>query len=210
MNAATLDLARLAPGFADPVHDAQAVFRRLLDATARPGRVQTLPATVERRLGRPAGAGPALAATALTLLDGQTRLWLAPALADAADWCRFHTGARIAADAGGADFAFAPADAVDAALWQTLSAGSDAAPQDSATLVVEVPALDAAPGALGLRLTGPGIADEQRLAVAGLPREFWLARIADQAGYPRGADLLLMCGTRLAAVPRSTRIALED
>ena len=32
-------LAALAPGFGDPVHDTQIVFRKLLDALARPGTI---------------------------------------------------------------------------------------------------------------------------------------------------------------------------
>ena len=36
---AVLDLARIAPGFGDPVRESQAVFRELMESTARPGRL---------------------------------------------------------------------------------------------------------------------------------------------------------------------------
>ncbi len=52
----------LAPGFADPVHDAQATFRAVMDALARPG----LPRPLTPGLTPPAPLTPELAAVALT------------------------------------------------------------------------------------------------------------------------------------------------
>ena len=97
-------------------------------------------------------------------------------------------------------------------LWASLPCGSDDIPQDGATLLLEVPALSASatatgPGALTLR--GPGIADTHTLRVAGLDAAFWRARAALAIDYPRGVDLLLCCGDTLAAIPRTTRIALH-
>jgi alpha-D-ribose 1-methylphosphonate 5-triphosphate synthase subunit PhnH len=62
----------LAPGLADPGHDAQRLFRAVLDAFAHPGRITSLP-------DPPAGPGvvsPATAAYLLTLVDRDTPLWL--------------------------------------------------------------------------------------------------------------------------------------
>jgi alpha-D-ribose 1-methylphosphonate 5-triphosphate synthase subunit PhnH len=42
--------------------------------------------------------------------------------------------------------------------------------------------------------------------VAGLPLEFWDAARANAARFPRGVDLLLCAGDRLAALPRTTRV----
>src|SRR5690606_4453631 len=39
---AVLDLARVAPGFTDPVRQSQAVFRKVMDAVARPGTIADL------------------------------------------------------------------------------------------------------------------------------------------------------------------------
>ena len=97
--AGTVDLARIPTGFADPVHDAQAVFRVVLEALSRPGRMQALPGPVHQPLGHPAALKPALAAALLALLDAQTSLWLSPALAAGGEvqaWLRFHTGTRFA------------------------------------------------------------------------------------------------------------------
>ena len=118
----------------------------------------------------------------------------------------------------------------EAGAWSGLRRGSDEAPQGGSTLIVEVPALEAtAPlsqpsgprcdlqtvfqsdwrSSLRLSLRGPGIETAQRLSVGGLSADFWRARIAAQADFPRGVDLLLCCGERIAAVPRSTCIELE-
>ncbi|MGN6526063.1 MAG: phosphonate C-P lyase system protein PhnH [Burkholderiaceae bacterium] len=208
-------LARMGSGFADPVHGAQQAFRTLLEAMARPGRVQALPEAALEGL-RPADAdlappvGPGLAATLLALLDAETPVLLAGALGDggAAAWARFHTGARAAAD--GAIVAWAAARAADVgpALLARLAVGTDESPQDGATLVVEVDGLDTASG-IALALRGPGVESVQRLRVAGLPASFWDWRRALQRQSPRGVDLLLVHGARVAAIPRSTRLEIE-
>ena len=64
----------LSPGFADPVAGAQACFRAVLDAMARPGRIQhgTRACPPRRRCATPRRA------VLLTLADHETPLWLDP------------------------------------------------------------------------------------------------------------------------------------
>ena len=209
-------LARMGSGFADPVHGAQQTFRALLGAMSEPGRLHALPPSAIGGLEsqdaemRPT-MGIALAATLLTLLDADTPVHLAGALGndEARAWLRFHTGARDVATV--ATMSVALARDVDAALWNRLDLGTDDAPQSSATLFVEVDALSDQPlaGAVALKLRGAGIETSRDLAVAGLPAAFWQWRHALQAELPRGVDLVLVCGTRLAAIPRSTRVESE-
>ena len=209
-------LARMGAGFADPVHGAQQTFRVLLGAMAEPGRLHTLHDAATNGLQpqdddvRPP-TNVALAATLLTLLDADTPVHLAGALGndEARTWLRFHTGARDAALAAGMTVALA-AD-VDAALLDALDLGTADAPQASATLIVEVDALSdqPLPGAVALKLRGAGIESSRDLAVAGLPVSFWQWRIALQSELPRGVDLILVCGSQLAAIPRSTRLSSE-
>ena len=92
-------------GFADPVFNAQTVFRAVMDAMARPGSVQPLPVFARPPTPLAATSG----AIALALCDNDTPLWLDPALhASAAigSWLGFHTGAPLANTPADAHFAF--------------------------------------------------------------------------------------------------------
>jgi len=202
-------LADLAPAFGDPVHDAQAVFRLLLEAMSRPGRVQSLPAACHSTLGRPDGLAPALAASLLTLLDADTRLWIGPAqdTATVRAWLRFHTGTALTAHPEQADFALLTAHEAIPTLLGRLQPGSDVAPQDSATVLVVVDAL--VPGGAAQRWRGPGIEHEHRLGVLGPTPEFWTWRSAQQNHYPCGLDAIFFAGEHLVALPRSTVVEVN-
>lgn len=187
----------LAGGFEDPVFDAQACFRAVLDAMARPGRIATLPI----RLTPPAPLSPAAAAMCLTLLDHDTPLWRDPAAAGeaVAAFLRFHTGAPLASASDAAAFALI----ADAAAMPPLSAfdtGDDAYPDRAATLIVEVAGLG-----VGDRfaLEGPGIDGKGELAVVGLPPRFWAERERLTPIFPRGIDVVLTHGEQIAALPRT-------
>lgn len=203
----TATLAEIGRGLAQPVHDAQQVFRAVLEAMSRPGRVQTLPAQVLDGIDC-AGLGRATTALLLALLDAETRLWIAPALqrGGLVEHLRFHTGVRVVDAPAQAAFAVTAAAQASASLWTTLSLGSDEVPQDGATLVVEVDGFDTGPA---LELSGPGIETMQVVRVAGLDTTFWQARVALEPAFPRGIDLILCCGERLVALPRSTHLRLE-
>lgn len=200
-------LAAVGRAFADPVRDAQRVFRALLEAMSRPGQVQALPAAALAGMQSP-GLDVAQTAVLLTLLDAETTLWLDPDAAPrtdpaAAAYLRFHTGVRLLGDASSAGFAATHAAAADAALWSTLPHGTDESPQAGATLIVAVASL--AHGH-GIALEGPGIEHRQALQVEGIDPAFWRARRAMESVFPRGIDLILTCGDRIAALPRTTRI----
>jgi alpha-D-ribose 1-methylphosphonate 5-triphosphate synthase subunit PhnH len=185
--------AAMTAGFAEPVLGAQACFRAVLEAMSRPGRVQRVAALPEA----PPPLGPAAAAVLLTLADADTPVWLdAGAAAEA--WLRFHAGCPIAADPAEAVFVLACGAAP---ALHALSQGTEEEPHRSATLVLQVAALEE--GA-GWRLTGPGIEREHRLLAEGLPPDFAPDWAANRTLFPRGADVILCAGDRLAALPRTT------
>jgi len=191
-------LAEIAgPGFGDPVFDSQRVFRAVLDAMARPGRL----ARIDVALVPPAPLDPATAAVALALADYDAPVWLdETAGTDAVvEYLRFHCGCPLAAEPARAAFALCIAPPSLARF----DPGTDEFPEASTTVIVQVADL-AANGPLAL--TGPGIDRTHRLAVAGLAEEFWAERKAVNGAFPRGIDVILACGRHVCGLPRTTRL----
>jgi alpha-D-ribose 1-methylphosphonate 5-triphosphate synthase subunit PhnH len=182
------------PAFPDPVFGAQEGFSALMNAMARPGRIQVCAVLHDL----PPGLEPAAAAALLTLADAETPIWT-DAEGEARDWIAFHTGAPFVTLAQ-AQFGLATR-AMPALAG--LNQGSDETPQESATLILQLAALN---DTSGWRLTGPGIEHEHRLAAQGLAEDFATQWAANRAQFPRGVDLVLCAGTRLTALPRTTRI----
>lgn len=188
-------------GFADPVFDAQAVFRRLLDALARPGTIADLD---RPGLVAPPGLPKAAAAVILALADRDTPVWLAGGKAHpAAPWLGFHAGAPVTGDPAAASFAVLDGAALAPAL-AAFPAGEERYPDRSATILVVCESLD---GGAPVRLTGPGIQDAVTIAPSGLRPGFWAEARANAARSPLGVDLILVAGSAVLGLPRSTRIA---
>lgn len=220
-------LADVGSGLRDTVHGTQACFRAALRALSNPGRICALPWVATAGLQVPTardGQQPMAEATAallLTLLDAECTLRLHGSLAsDAAlTWLRFHTGARQALPGESAAFTVVRAAEMAPSQWEAIDLGSDEAPQRGGTLIIEVSGLAGAdePQRMAatsprttLRLRGPGIEDEHLLNVSHVPELFWRYRLGLSPRYPQGFELFLASGHRLAALPRSTRMALEE
>lgn len=187
------------PGLADPVVESQAIFRAVLVAMAHPGCVTDVAAPAP-----PPPLHPAAAALALTLADFEMPLWLdeAAATPEAVAYLKFHTGAPIVGRAGDAGLALVAAPSRMPAL-SAFDAGTDEEPERSATLIIQVEALAEGRGRV---LTGPGIAGRTALEALGLPDAVWAEMRDNHASFPRGIDLILTAGTRIAALPRTIRI----
>jgi alpha-D-ribose 1-methylphosphonate 5-triphosphate synthase subunit PhnH len=191
-----------AAGVGSAVFAAQSVFRKVMDATARPGSIHTV-ATVS---GAPAALAPASAAIALTLFDHDTPVWLDALLQssdEVAAWLRFQTGCPIVADPAQSAFALV-SDAAAAPAFESFAAGTQDYPDRSTTLILQVTTLSSGPE---LSLSGPGIRGTASLCAASLPGEFLERQAANRALFPRGVDLLLVAGHELAALPRTTVVA---
>jgi alpha-D-ribose 1-methylphosphonate 5-triphosphate synthase subunit PhnH len=198
-------MTSFAAGFADPVFDAQAVYRMVMMAMAHPGEIRP----IEPLLTPPAPLTPAAAALALTLLDFETPAWLDAPLAetpDAAQWIKFHTGARVVGDADQAAFAFISAPLAMPAL-DAFALGTLEYPDRSTTLVVQVAALK---GGEPYVLSGPGIETTRHFGPEPLPAPFLEQLAANRALFPRGVDIIFAAPDGLAALPRSTRVIRKD
>lgn len=179
-------------GFGDPARASAMAFRAAMNAMARPGLVETL-----RGANPPAPLSIAAGTLLLTLCDPDTPLYLAGATdCDAVrNWVRFHTGAPLVGPAASV-FALGTWDALTPIDQYPFGAAEY--PDRSTTLIVETAELHAA----GATLYGPGIADTAQL---NLPET--AAFQANAARFPLGCDFFFTCGERLAALPRSTKVA---
>lgn len=186
-------------GFASPIFDAQATFRKLQDALARPGTIQTLNRDGQ---GTVEGLPVAAAALLLALADYATPVWLpGGGKHPAAHWLPFHTGARTTTVLGEAQFAFVPLGA-ERPLLRDFAAGVDCYPDRSATVLMECIDFISGPE---VRLKGPGIRDAIDIAPSGLRPSSWREIEENAARFPLGVDLFLVADDKIIGLPRTTR-----
>jgi alpha-D-ribose 1-methylphosphonate 5-triphosphate synthase subunit PhnH len=201
MAAASKTTSAITPGFQSPVFQSQAVFRTVMAALAEPGQWLELASDVTPPPGLPQPAALAL----LTLADFETPVWLPPHLRDAAagSWLRFHCNCPLVSEAADAMFAVWLAHDPGMPPLSAFSMGDDRFPDRSATILV---VCNAREGGTPVRLTGPGIQTARSISPTGLPVSFW-SDVADNANqYPLGLDFVLLDGTHILGLPRSTRI----
>jgi alpha-D-ribose 1-methylphosphonate 5-triphosphate synthase subunit PhnH len=187
-------LERLPMGFTDTVADAQASFRAALQALAMPG----IPVPCGVIVPTVPGLMPATVALLLALTDHETPVWWAEA--GPAAWLRFHTDAPQAESPAQAHFAVCTVGAA----WPALEAfcpGTDAAPERSTTLLVEVTSWHEGPAH---RCEGPGFRAPRTLQPNGLSRDFWGQWHDNHARFPSGVDVIFTCGDELMGLPRTT------
>ncbi len=190
----------IAPGLADPPHDAQRIFRTVLDAFSHPGRITEISALTTAT----GGMSPATAAFVLTLVDRDTPLFLAAAFDNepVRNFVRFHAGASLVADPAQAAFAILPYDREP--MFDGFAIGTERYPDQSATLLIEVPDLRGGPKRIW---RGPGIDGPAKVSVAGLPEAFWRDWNENRTLSPCGIDVVFAAGFELLGLPRG--IAVE-
>lgn len=190
-------------GFTEVAVESAHAFRAIMQAMARPGRIQTFGAAVTA----PEPLLASAAIVALTLCDFQTAIWLAPDLRSdkVMQYLRFHAGAPIVDDLSKAQFVFASAGErlPDPSL---LMQGTHEYPDRSATLVIQVAGFDGEE----VELCGPGLRGKLGFGVTGLGAGFWTAMAENHAQFPIGIDVIFAAPGAVAALPRSTAIRLLE
>lgn len=199
-----LEAEALTGGFAQPVFNAQDVFRMVMDGMARPGTLKQVAIDIDP----PAPLGRAAGAIALTLCDHDTPVWLSAGLAKSAvpGWIAFHTSAPQTREKAEARFAFGEAG-LALSSFGLFATGSQEYPDRSATLVLEISDLQAgAP----LALAGPGIAGSTVIRPQGLPESFLRLWADNRTLFPRGIDVVLTAGSHFLCLPRTTKITVKE
>lgn len=196
-------LAGLRPGFTDPVRQSQTVFRAAMNAMARPAVAVPL----EIGIDSPPPLGASAAALLLALADLDTEVWLDAALAgsgEVAEFITFHTGARIVTSCREAVLAVVSAPLSMPPL-SSFAQGTPEYTDRSTTVIVQVDRL----ASEGLKLSGPGIRNTIGFSATPLPRDFHAQIARNRERYPCGVDIIFTTPERIAALPRSVRIAVE-
>lgn len=196
-------IAELPAGFADKVLSAQSTFRSVMDAMARPGRVQHIHASS----GVPAPMMPGTAAIALTLFDQDTPVWLDQRMSETSDvakWIRFHASAPVIKDSSVCSFALV-SNVSTLPPFDRFAFGTNEYPDRSTTLIVQVESLTEGPA---IELRGPGI-DGAAMLNAAIGADVVDALAINVALFPRGIDVVLVAGDAIVAIPRTTRLALQ-
>jgi alpha-D-ribose 1-methylphosphonate 5-triphosphate synthase subunit PhnH len=205
----TIDMTTLVPGFNDTVHDAQRVFRALLDALSRPGGIvaidAALPGNHAMRDGLAGRVPLAAFASLLALTDYSTPVHLHHDDSTFGDALRFHASAPLTRDAMEASFVYID-DARNMPSLKGFSQGEPETPENAATLFIRVPSLTEGEA---LNWSGPGIEAKSAVRVAGLTREFWRERAALTAQFPCGVDCYFVAGGSIVGLPRTTRVEVN-
>lgn len=200
MTLADFPAAGATTGFADPGTDSQRVFRKVLDAIARPGRILTMQPLV-------IAPTPLFATTAeilLAIADFETTIWLDAPLAvvpEVAAYLRFHTGARIVTDPAQATFA-AISDSAGMPAFAAFAQGTADYPDRSTTLIIQSERLLVS----GHAFEGPGINGCVSLSAEPAPHDLGEQLAQNRAAFPCGVDLVFVTQSAIAALPRSARL----
>ncbi|CAN7527948.1 phosphonate C-P lyase system protein PhnH [Caballeronia sp. LjRoot29] len=202
----SIDLATLTPGFNDTVHDSQGVFRALLDALSRPGKIVSIDAvlpSLEQDGGTAAAHVPMAAfAALLALADYSTPVLLQHEHRGLSDALRFHTGAPLTNDHAQAVFAYLH-DAQSLPPLDAFSLGDPETPESAAMLFISVDSLNEGPQ---MTWRGPGIRDSQAVRIAGVTPSFWHERALLASQFPCGIDCYFVHGGSVIGLPRTTRV----
>lgn len=174
-------------------------FRVLLQAMARPGKVQPLQLQLQQEQKQAAGE-QALLAVLATLVDGEVALADPQTMIKSSSWPLLQAHQ---AEPGHADFIVCHGGQqpeVEPRL------GSLSNPEQSATLILQVGSLSS--GECEFALSGPGVDGKIQCAVDKLHLDWLRRRQQWVANFPMGVDWLLVSDDSVMAIPRSSQLEM--
>ncbi len=193
----------------DQVFMSQQIFRLLLEAMARPGRIVALP---KLEIDPPEGLSRPIAGLAFTLLDQETTFTVLP---DRQSWSHYlclNTGS-CSVELSRAEFIIMDGS-VDQPSLLEVSRGNLLFPDRGATLMIMVSAVGEDDGEddgeIRLTLRGPGVPGKKGISLSGLcPGTLAYVKALNRE-FPLGVDLMI-CDNRgaLVCIPRSSSITQE-
>lgn len=169
----------------------QGVFRILLEATSRPGRIYNLPPSLDDC--------PGFLAVLAALVDNTVSLHDVTRGLSQREW-NFLQARQEPVDT--ADFILA--SGAERPEF-TPAVGSLESPEKGATLIVAVARLGR--GSQRISCTGPGIEDRHTFQVQGVCPQWIQVREKWNAWFPLGVDMYLVDHSQILALPRTTSIS---
>jgi len=190
----------------DKVYDTQKIYRQLLDALARPGKVCTLP---ELEIQPPTGLSKPLAGITFTLLDSETTFSFFPQNDVLEQYTCLNTGAK-ASLVPKAEFIIVDG-MKDFPLIEEINRGTLLSPELGSTVLLMVDQVSIGGTGTQMTLSGPGIKGQIKVVIAGL-LSMNLERIVKlNQEYPLGVDLFFVDPRgQFTAVPRSSLVQWEE
>jgi alpha-D-ribose 1-methylphosphonate 5-triphosphate synthase subunit PhnH len=192
----------------DEVFDAQEQFRIIMEAMARPGKINTLP---ELDVVPPAGLTKASALVALGLLNADVTFACSEVNAEKIQsYININSAAQLNTQEA-ADYIFLTGQE-DVSLVEKVKVGTLSYPEQSATLIFSVKQIgeNKTEGALKIILSGPGIKNTTTVFVVGINADVLnQIRIINQE-FPLGVDLIVTdVNNQLFCIPRSNQFIIE-
>ncbi|WP_169566290.1 phosphonate C-P lyase system protein PhnH [Sneathiella limimaris] len=176
------------------------VFRGVLDAFSRPGKL--VPLAMD--LPTPAEINGTAMSVLLAMADLETPVFIAADLQSdqLTAHLQFHTGCPITSKPSDAAFALASAHS-DLSFLDQLAVGDAENPHASTTLILMV---DGFQGSEPITLSGPGIEEKAILTAEQLPGNLIQKLKRNHQLFPCGFDVILAASQEIAGLPRSTKL----
>ncbi|WP_121614451.1 phosphonate C-P lyase system protein PhnH [Mesobacillus foraminis] len=190
----------------DVVHDLQSVYRKVVNATSRPGTISDLSHEALSVEKVPVQCAASIWVLALTLLDQEVTFKVYSTQAEKASRAINQLTYAKPVEVNEADFIFVLPDAEEGSLEEAIESGKHGTlmnPHNSATIIVEAENVNEG---VELLLTGPGIQTSTSVKVC-LTGDWIASRNQKNREYPLGIDLMIIDKEhQLLSLPRTTQI----